>query len=144
MSCQRAPVGRHIFHLCERGARIRKPFKFYRAQESIPILPGRYENPIWLTGPPGYKGWAKSIPWKRFPSFLNVCKFGFCLRWHSEYFTVYFSFSQTGGHIMWPYFRLVTAVQCCSLAGRYDNPVLTRFLYPIDCCEIPAQGGRPL
>jgi hypothetical protein len=26
----------------------------------------------------------------------------------------------------------------CSLAGRYDNPILTRFLAPIDCLKIPA------
>jgi hypothetical protein len=50
-------------------------------------------------------------------------------RWHSDYFTVYFYFSQTGGHI-WPYFPLVTAVQCCSLAVLCDNPVSTWFLYP--------------
>jgi hypothetical protein len=27
----------------------------------------------------------------------------------------------------------------CSLAGRYDNPIPTRFLAPIDCSKIPAQ-----
>ena len=27
----------------------------------------------------------------------------------------------------------------CSLAGRYDNPILSRFLAPIDCLKIPAQ-----
>jgi hypothetical protein len=26
----------------------------------------------------------------------------------------------------------------CSLAGQYDNPILTRFLAPIDCLKIPA------
>jgi hypothetical protein len=26
----------------------------------------------------------------------------------------------------------------CSLAGRYDNPIPTRFLAPIDCSKIPA------
>ena len=26
-----------------------------------------------------------------------------------------------------------------SLAGRYDNPIPTRFLAPIDCLKIPAQ-----
>ncbi len=26
----------------------------------------------------------------------------------------------------------------CSLAGRYDNPVPTRFLAPVDCSKIPA------
>ncbi len=31
----------------------------------------------------------------------------------------------------------------CSLAGRYDNPIPTRFLAPIDSLKIPAQilGG---
>jgi hypothetical protein len=27
----------------------------------------------------------------------------------------------------------------CSMAGRYDNPIPTRFLAPIDCLKIPAQ-----
>jgi hypothetical protein len=27
----------------------------------------------------------------------------------------------------------------CSLAGRYDNPIPTRCLAPIDCLKIPAQ-----
>jgi hypothetical protein len=27
----------------------------------------------------------------------------------------------------------------CSLAGRYDNPIPTRFLAPIGCLKIPAQ-----
>jgi hypothetical protein len=27
----------------------------------------------------------------------------------------------------------------CSLAGRYDNPIPSRFLAPIDCLKIPAQ-----
>ncbi len=26
----------------------------------------------------------------------------------------------------------------CSLAARYDNPIPTRFLAPIDCLKIPA------
>jgi hypothetical protein len=30
----------------------------------------------------------------------------------------------------------------CSLPGRYDNPIPTRFLAPIDCCKIPAQVGE--
>jgi hypothetical protein len=29
-----------------------------------------------------------------------------------------------------------------SLAGRYDNPIPTRFLAPIDCSKIPAQLGN--
>ncbi len=27
----------------------------------------------------------------------------------------------------------------CSLVGRYDNPIPTRFLAPINCLKIPAQ-----
>ncbi len=30
----------------------------------------------------------------------------------------------------------------CSLTGRYDNPIPTRILVPIDCLKIPAQAGR--
>jgi hypothetical protein len=30
----------------------------------------------------------------------------------------------------------------CSLAGRYDNPIPTRFLDPIDCSKSPALVGR--
>jgi hypothetical protein len=28
----------------------------------------------------------------------------------------------------------------CLLVGRYDNPIPSRFLAPIDCSKIPAQG----
>ncbi len=42
---------------------------FKVAQEWIPSLAGRYYNPIWLTGPPGYKGWRN-----RFLGSLNVYK----------------------------------------------------------------------
>ncbi len=31
-----------------------------------------------------------------------------------------------------------------SLAGRYDNPIPTRFLAPIDCYKIPAQDYLPV
>ncbi len=31
----------------------------------------------------------------------------------------------------------------CRLAGRYDNPIPTRFLAPIDCSKIPAQIPNP-
>ncbi len=30
----------------------------------------------------------------------------------------------------------------CSLAGRYENPIPTRFLAPIDCLKIPAQCAQ--
>ncbi len=32
----------------------------------------------------------------------------------------------------------------CSLAGRYDNPIPTRFLAPIDCYKIPARYSLPV
>jgi hypothetical protein len=34
----------------------------------------------------------------------------------------------------------INSVCSCSLAGRYNNPIPTRFLAPIDCLKIPAQG----
>jgi hypothetical protein len=30
----------------------------------------------------------------------------------------------------------------CSMAGRYDNPIPTRFLAPIDCSKIPALSSN--
>ncbi len=30
----------------------------------------------------------------------------------------------------------------CSLVGRYDNPIPTRFLSPLDCLKIPSLAGR--
>jgi hypothetical protein len=30
----------------------------------------------------------------------------------------------------------------CSLAGRYNNPIPTRFLAPIDCSKIPTQTSK--
>jgi hypothetical protein len=30
------------------------------------------------------------------------------------------------------------------LAGRYDNPIPTRFLAPIDCYKIPARYSLPV
>jgi hypothetical protein len=32
----------------------------------------------------------------------------------------------------------MNSASLCSLAGRYDNPIPTRFLAPIDCLKIPA------
>jgi hypothetical protein len=32
----------------------------------------------------------------------------------------------------------MNSASLCSLAGRYDNPIFTRFLAPIDCLKIPA------
>ncbi len=32
----------------------------------------------------------------------------------------------------------IDSVSLCRQAGRYDNPVSTRFLAPIDCSKIPA------
>jgi hypothetical protein len=35
-------------------------------------------------------------------------------------------------------FQGTNSARLCSLAGRYDNPIPTRFLAPIDCLKIPA------
>jgi hypothetical protein len=32
----------------------------------------------------------------------------------------------------------IGSARLCTLAGRYDNPIPTRFLAPIDCLKIPA------
>ncbi len=36
----------------------------------------------------------------------------------------------------------MNSASLCSLAGRYDNPIPTRCLAPIDLLKIPAQGKR--
>jgi hypothetical protein len=36
-------------------------------------------------------------------------------------------------------FQGMNSASLCSLAGRYYNPIPTRFLVPIDCLKIPAQ-----
>jgi len=39
----------------------------------------------------------------------------------------------------------IDSASLCSLAGRYDNPIPTHFLAPVDCSKIPAlisDGGR--
>jgi hypothetical protein len=36
-------------------------------------------------------------------------------------------------------FHGIYSASLCSLARRYDNPIPTRFLTPIDCLKIPAQ-----
>ncbi len=36
-------------------------------------------------------------------------------------------------------FQGTNSAMLCSLAGRYNNPIPTRFLAPIDCLKIPAQ-----
>ncbi len=38
-------------------------------------------------------------------------------------------------------FQGINSASLCSLAGRYDNPIPTRFLAPIDCLKIPAQDA---
>ncbi len=35
-------------------------------------------------------------------------------------------------------FQGMNSASLCSLAGRYDNPIPTRFLVPIECLKIPA------
>jgi hypothetical protein len=39
-------------------------------------------------------------------------------------------------------FQGINSGSLCSLAGRYDNPIPTRFLSPKDCLKIPAQHSR--
>ncbi len=39
-------------------------------------------------------------------------------------------------------FQLTNSARLCSPAGRYDNPIPTRFLSPIDCLKIPAQQNQ--
>ncbi len=39
-------------------------------------------------------------------------------------------------------FQGMNSASLCSLVGRYDNPIPTRFLAPIDCLKIPALGTR--
>jgi hypothetical protein len=34
----------------------------------------------------------------------------------------------------------INSARHCSKAGRYDNPIPTRFLTPIDCLKLPAQS----
>ncbi len=36
-------------------------------------------------------------------------------------------------------FQGINTARWCSLAGRYDNPIPTRFLAPLDCVKIPTQ-----
>ncbi len=39
------------------------------------------------------------------------------------------------------WFQETNYARLCSLAGRYDNPIPTRFLAPIDCLKIQAQDS---
>ncbi len=39
-------------------------------------------------------------------------------------------------------FQRMNSASLRSLAGRYDNPIPTRFLAPMDCLKIPAQYSR--
>ncbi len=38
-------------------------------------------------------------------------------------------------------FQGMKSASLFSLAGRYDNPIPTRFLAPVDCLKIPAQAS---
>ncbi len=40
----------------------------------------------------------------------------------------------------WIKLKGIDFASLCSLAGRYDNPIPTQFLAPIDCYKIPAQS----
>jgi hypothetical protein len=39
-------------------------------------------------------------------------------------------------------FQETNSARLCSQAGRYDNPIPTRFLAPVDCLKIPAQDQK--
>ncbi len=39
-------------------------------------------------------------------------------------------------------FQGTNSARLCSLAGRYDSPIPTRFLVPIDCLKILAPYSR--
>jgi hypothetical protein len=39
-------------------------------------------------------------------------------------------------------FQGIDSASLCSLAGRYDNHIPTRFLAPIDCVKILAQATK--
>jgi hypothetical protein len=40
-------------------------------------------------------------------------------------------------------FQGMNSASLCSLAGRYDNPMPTQFLVPIDCLKIPSLATQP-
>jgi hypothetical protein len=40
-------------------------------------------------------------------------------------------------------FQGMNSASLCRLTGRYDNPIPTRFLAPIDCLKIPALMKNP-
>jgi hypothetical protein len=42
------------------------------------------------------------------------------------------------------WFQEINYASLCSLAGRYDNSIPTRFLAPLDCSKIPAQEKPPV
>ncbi len=52
------------------------------------------------------------------------------------------SFDWSEKELLWPRarnrFQGIDSARLCSLAGRYDNLIPTRFLAPIDCLKIPA------
>jgi hypothetical protein len=39
-------------------------------------------------------------------------------------------------------FQGMNSVCLCSLAGRYDDPIPTRFLAPIDCLKVPVKNRQ--
>ncbi len=49
---------------------------------------------------------------------------------------VFLTFIEPRNRLQW-----MNAAGLCSLAGRYDNPIPTRFLVPVDCLKIPALDG---
>jgi hypothetical protein len=46
----------------------------------------------------------------------------------------FFTFREPKNRFQW-----INSACPCSLGGRYDNPLPSRFLVPVDCLKIPAQ-----
>ncbi len=69
---------------------------------------------------------------------VALCRLEACLQWNrSDEFYVHGSnfknFLEPRNR-----FQGMNSASLCSLAGRYNNPIPTRFLAPIDCLKIPA------
>ncbi len=96
----------------------------------VPARPwglGTEEEEGYRTGLPGYIGWRNS--------FLGIDS------------GAPYTFKNTGSEAKQPggigslesILGLLKSLKIRALAGRYDNPIPTRFLAPIDCLKIPAQ-----
>jgi hypothetical protein len=74
----------------------------------------------------------KSISWNRFLGSFNVYKFGLYSPVPTPFFraemVIFKTFKETRN-----LFQRTVSASLCSLAGRYGNPIPTRFLAPLDC-----------